>query len=171
MNIIVLNEFESVCTENTQNDSYVVWLLAEKELFYNQLILNTDMCSNFNKIQTPLGYYHYIFGLSFPNLWNERLAENIKGLVSGGIVDFHFKKYERRKIIDSDVKIYLLDFNDIIFGFGMCFIFLYISFLVFLIEVIAYYIRKSVLLVKIAVTTYLKNIVRNNLTDDDDDDI
>lgn len=126
-----------------------IYIYNTSDSSFTGTVLSCDIEHNLNmhylKIKSPTRRFvsipitssYYTMGFLHFNLWEERLDEIIEGLITGGIINWYVEKYTKSKwnemSMESSQKV-VLNLSHLGFGFQICFYALYVSFLVFLVE-------------------------------------
>ncbi|KAL7013534.1 hypothetical protein ACKWTF_015450 [Chironomus riparius] len=131
-------EYSDIYIENISDPSFKGTLFSsDLEHAMNVYYLNMPIETRF--IPTPFTKSYYAIGFIFPNLWNERFKEIISDLITGGFVNYHLELMTKSKWnmirTSFEPENIVLNLHHLGFGFQICLIFAYLSFVTFLIEI------------------------------------
>ncbi|CAG9811245.1 unnamed protein product [Chironomus riparius] len=131
-------EYSDIYIDNISDPSFKGTLFSsDLEHAMNVYYLNMPIETRF--IPTPFTKSYYAIGFIFPNLWNERFKEIISDLITGGFVNYHLELMTKSKWnmirTSFEPENIVLNLHHLGFGFQICLIFAYLSFVTFLAEI------------------------------------
>jgi hypothetical protein len=137
-------EYSNIYLENITYPSFTGTVFSsDLESALNAHYLNVRLNRRF--IPTPFSKSYYGIGFAYPNLWNERFHSIIEDLITGGFVNYHLEKMTKSKwnIVPTyfETENVVLNLDHLGFGFQICLIAAYLSFVTFLIEVGYFWVR------------------------------
>ncbi|KAL7017485.1 hypothetical protein ACKWTF_010395 [Chironomus riparius] len=137
--VVSNTEFINIYYENLTDPSFTGTILTcdlehKMSNFYRQIAMPERF------VPTSFGKSYYGIGFQYPNLWAERFNEIVEGLVTGGIMNFYIERMTKSKWNQMEANDHsektMLDMTNLSFCFQICFFLLYLSFVLFIFELI-----------------------------------